>query len=81
MQDHLSYKLNCVINNWFDYAYELRDYDSNYHYEKATTFYCATCAIHKDIKLRKVVFDSMNRKRYRCITCFMAITRNNKNVK
>ncbi|CAB4240995.1 hypothetical protein UFOVP22_40 [uncultured Caudovirales phage] len=80
MQDHLSYKINCVINNWFDFNHELRDYDSNYHFEKAKTFYCASCAIHKDIKLRKEVFDSMNRKRYRCLTCFMSMNRKKSNV-
>jgi len=81
MQDKLSYKLNCVINNWFDYHYELRDYDSNYHFEKKTTFYCASCALHKDVKLKKEVFDSMNRRKNRCITCFMAMNRKKKNEK
>jgi hypothetical protein len=62
MQDHLSYKLSCVIDNWFkseesDVGYiEGNDVDA--------TFYCTGCHVFKSINLL-----SKSKRNKRCISC------------
>ena len=81
MQDHINYKIQCKINNWFANDNEVWDYDSTYYKPADTTFYCNHCQTHKSIKLQKVTFDSLNRKQVRCTACASKITKPVKGVK
>lgn len=69
MQDHLSYKINCVINNWFDSTYSDLDYDAIASGTITETFYCAGCTTRKRIGLKVEYKDSRSRTMYKCKDC------------